>query len=595
MFMWVTEEVSLVEFYKSGLSLAREAGYEVVLCLLAREADAPKAYDEIIKSWTSLDDVTGPKILFLFAGSSVRADHESQNILRDPNQEDPRLLFSAHALMLHSSRLDSDRAGQNRRHVGIPHYDLEFLRHHREDNHPAASNESNSRRLARQHPFRPDRTLLADRQTSQIRELREYLSLTESDVPCLHFTFLDGTPPFHHKITEQTDVYATLKSIIESVESPEVKRATADLAALEIRKRDLAKQRHDLERRRFFPKDMFMNIISQLEEIKTSQPKVVDIIEELIEKLRAHAARPTTETREESFKQLKLIRSALASDPKLKATISQAQRAIDIASEHASMNPADQETKAELLNRIDVPLNEIKQSYDNRLSELRSMLAPKDIAVPNAPEACLQSFVVVAAGQELAAVRSYLDAEGAIRKNYPLSDTWSVERISITRTKQIEFCLAIAPGQGVGKMGALLDFIQKEAAPKTVILVGMMGGIRGKSGLLDVQAPGNIIDGSRLGTRDGRIVPEPHGSDLDPTLHTRLHSIDHGRHKIDDIKVVTHKHSLCVAAKFDDLTPELAQAALRVDPENIIGIEMEGSALTARQSGHGGLASRLDI
>lgn len=53
---------------------------------------------------------------------------------------------------------------------------------------------------------------------------------------------------------------------------------------------------------------------------------------------------------------------------------------------------------------------------------------------------------------------------------------------------------------------------------------------------------------------------------------------------ISDFPLVTHKHTVCVAAKFDDLAPELAQAALAADPENIIGIEMEGAALTAKQA-----------
>jgi hypothetical protein len=194
-----------------------------------------------------------------------------------------------------------------------------------------------------------------------------------------------------------------------------------------------------------------------------------------------------------------------------------------------------------------------------------------------------QSFVVVAARQELDAVRSYLDLEGARREPYNLSKNWSAERLSIDQGIPIEFILMLAPGQGLEDMSDLLSFIQG-AKPKTVILVGMMAGIAGKSRLLDVQAPRNIINGVRLGTRSGRIVPEPHGRDVDPILHNRLQSLDRNRHNIADIPLVTHKHTVCVAAKFDDLTPELAQAALASDPENIVGIEMEGAALTAKQA-----------
>jgi hypothetical protein len=76
--MWVTEEVSLVEFFRSGLQLAKDAGYSMVFCLVARHADAEGAYDEIVRKWESLDDLTGSKILFLFTGLSVREKLASQ-------------------------------------------------------------------------------------------------------------------------------------------------------------------------------------------------------------------------------------------------------------------------------------------------------------------------------------------------------------------------------------------------------------------------------------------------------------------------------------------------------------------------------------
>jgi hypothetical protein len=145
--MFVTEEESLVDFYKSGLSLAKEAGYDIVLCFIAREADASRAYDDMISAWESIDDLTGPKVLFLFAGPSARADHESDNIYKDGSGRDNsgRLLFSPHVLMLHSKRLDSrqnDFPAKRSRHSAIGHYDLQELKENTEDKHPFTRRES---------------------------------------------------------------------------------------------------------------------------------------------------------------------------------------------------------------------------------------------------------------------------------------------------------------------------------------------------------------------------------------------------------------------------------------------------------------------
>lgn len=195
-------------------------------------------------------------------------------------------------------------------------------------------------------------------------------------------------------------------------------------------------------------------------------------------------------------------------------------------------------------------------------------------------------FVAVAAQQELEAIRAYLDKSGATRVQKRLSPGFPSEQVTAGPGDTLKFTLVLAPGQALEDMSDLLNVIQSEASPAAVILVGMMAGLPGKSKLLDVQAPRNIVNATRLGTRAGHIVPEPHGRDVDPILHNLLQALDRNHFGIGDIPVVTRKKSVCVAAKFDDLimTPELAQAALAFDPENVAGIEMEGSALTARQA-----------
>jgi len=545
--MYVTEEVSLVEFYQSGLSLAREAGYDVVLCFIAREADAPGAYDDLIRAWQSIDDLTGPKILFLFAGPSVRAHHESENIYRENSE---RLLFSPDVLMLHSKGLHSGRVNGLRAptHSAIWHYDLQQLREYTEDKHPLTRGNIHKDKyiIARHRPLRPRREDITTSQTSQIRQLRDFLSLQEQDIPCLHFTFLDGSPPMHHQVTQQMNIYATLKAIVEAIESEDMKNTKAEISRIRTRQAALRQEQQQLERKSTSPEQHFRSVIALLEEAMALGTEQQGEIQELIIALRSHARQPSEESRRVAFDRYKSTRTLLSGRSDWGAIRSGVQRLIDIASHsnQIDISPSSvantkslEDQKKAALARIAGENNELELLKREQERKLESMLAPPGIrtrmsrAVSASMKAFLQSFVVVAARQELDAVRSYLDSEGAHRETYHLSENWSAERVSVDQGTPIEFVLILAPGQGLEDIADVLSFIQREAEPKTVILVGMMAGIPGKSRLLDVQAPRNIINGTRLGTRSGRVVPEPHGRDVDPILHNRLQSLDRSRRK----------------------------------------------------------------
>ena len=186
--MYVTEEVSLTDFYGYGLNLAREASYSMVICFIAREADAPDAYDEIIKSWNSIDNLTGPKILFLFAGPLARERHPSANILESQSASQ-LLLFTPDALLLPSNRMLQDVIWGSRRLTIASHYDLEQLKNHAKENYPyprdAVSREP--RVLARHQPVRPKLEEITTRQTSEVSRLRDFLSLSEQHIPMLAY------------------------------------------------------------------------------------------------------------------------------------------------------------------------------------------------------------------------------------------------------------------------------------------------------------------------------------------------------------------------------------------------------------------------
>jgi len=604
--MWVTEEVSLVEFYQSCLGMAREAGYDFVLSFIAREADAPRAYDDIVRAWQSLDDLTGPRILFLFAGNSIRERLESENIYREAHgqYEHGRLLFSPDVALLSSSKKESEdsrRSMSRSIYSKKPSFNLQKLRDHTAERHPMMRQRHSplGHRHARHRPDRPDRMEIARSQTSQIREIRDHLSLRESDVPCLHLTFLDGGEYLNYKLHPEDNVYNILKVIVETIESNELTDLRSELSIISRNLVSVREQAAKLEGASESIEEVFVRVIATLRDVAAEGLEGRDQVIALEKALLDLTQDPTEQRRRAAFTALREVRDALRTRSFWRDLKSGVQRVIDLAATIGPLgNFSDTTVAFRKLNENKAAqitlLKEKRLSLEARkaalLQGIAALVSPRGVrkrvkaALSDDLETSLETFIVVAARQEMNAVRSYLDSVGASREIELLSDTWSAERVSLQADRRLEFGLIQAPGQGVEDMGGLLDFLQSRAKPKSVLMVGMMAGIPRKSRLLDVQAPRNIVNGTRLGTRDGRIVAEPHGRDVDPVMHNRLQSIDQGRRSIGDISLVTHKHSICVSAKFDDLTPELAQAALAADPENIVGIEMEGSALTARQA-----------
>lgn len=592
--MWITEEVSLVEFYRSGLQLAREAQYEVVLCLVAREADAPSAYDEVFRTWQSLDDLTGPKMLFLFAGPSVRQQHESQNILQGRSDH---LLFSPHALLLPSKGLRDPRGRRfTREYTATGHFDLEQLRRNTAENRRSTSRSHIPSRLGRHQAFAPDQREIRSSQTSQITELRDHLQLRESDVPCLHMTFLDGSAPKRLKLTNDMNLYVTMKGLVEALDSEVVKGTQAEIRSIEGRLATLAHVRHQVEGKSISPDELFHRTVFALQAAAAQDES--GSVNGLIAALMTHLDTVDKATRRLAFAAFKSAQPVLRQGTRWNEIRAGVQRLIDIADRTRPIDTSGGiKDSAVLVEHRRAALRQNAADTDALLSakaqeekKLEAILAGStvqarvDKVMERATNPFAKTFIAVAAQQELEAIRAYLDTAGAKRVQRRLSPTFPSEHVTAGAGDAVKFTLVLAPGQAVEDMSDLLNVIQSEASPEAVILVGMMAGLPGKSKLLDVQSPRNIINATRLGTRDGSIVPEPHGRDVDPTLHHILQALDRAQFGIGDIPVVTRKKSACVAAKFDDLTPELAQAALACDPENVVGIEMEGAALTARQA-----------
>ena len=167
----------------------------------------------------------------------------------------------------------------------------------------------------------------------------------------------------------------------------------------------------------------------------------------------------------------------------------------------------------------------------------------------------MRDIIVVTAVQELDAVRRGLDG----RLMLPLQ-------------------------KGKSETKSLLESIKNHSSAEHVIMVGMMAGIKGKCQLLDVLSPLTIYDVTSIGTRDGKFIVEPEAGTADAKLHNLVASIDPIKFGHPAIHLTSHKKTVTFSAKIDDLTHDLAVAALNIDRENVVGLEMEGSALIEMQT-----------
>jgi hypothetical protein len=194
--MWTTKEVHLVEFYKRSLQAAAHGGYKILLCLVARRADAPQLFASIKEEWQSFHDLTGPDIMFLFAGEKVRHDLHGSGLLRRGNYED--VIFSENAAIAAQFKdyrdLKFDGPPDKRRHLmRITHpYSLETLLDAREE---------------------PDTPPSFTQHSLETSKLRDHLNLKERDLPCLHFTFIEESEQYAVKVLDGFPLYQFMKEL----------------------------------------------------------------------------------------------------------------------------------------------------------------------------------------------------------------------------------------------------------------------------------------------------------------------------------------------------------------------------------------------
>lgn len=181
-------KIPIVDFLKYSLESAYERGFSWIMCLLARDADAEETYHQVKRYWNSLNDVTGNTILFVFAGK--QGEEKLPDSLLWHEAKDYRALTNP------LIRFVNDNTPTVPRYI-YPTFDYK-------------TDEINE---------------LAVTHTSSITELKNFLGLSEKDIPSLVFI------PTHKLACEKKvvvrlgkeNLYRTVKGIIESLEEPLIK------------------------------------------------------------------------------------------------------------------------------------------------------------------------------------------------------------------------------------------------------------------------------------------------------------------------------------------------------------------------------------
>jgi hypothetical protein len=170
----------LVDYYQSCVADLRRSGFHGLLLALVREADAPTFYEDLLRYWNSINDVTGHHLVFAVAGGSA-AERVGVGAIHG---------HGAYCEQMALAEPKAFEIGQLRLMAG-PRRNVE----------PLLGN-------------------LGDANTAQITALCHHLEVNESDLPCLHVTHLEtGTcRVIPLSSAPGTTVYTACKHIVSQLQ-----------------------------------------------------------------------------------------------------------------------------------------------------------------------------------------------------------------------------------------------------------------------------------------------------------------------------------------------------------------------------------------
>ncbi len=167
--MEIIEQVSLVDFYRHQTAALRGRGFLGLLMVLARQADAPNVYIDLIRYWNDLHHITGSHVLFAVAGMPQSGDR---------------------AVVVDGVHNNAVSIAPNGGIEGMFRSKRDLDEHF---SHQSRYIEQNSW-WKPQYKQAPRSRGIEGATASQTSELRYYLNIPEAQTPCLHLTLIQTAP-----------------------------------------------------------------------------------------------------------------------------------------------------------------------------------------------------------------------------------------------------------------------------------------------------------------------------------------------------------------------------------------------------------------
>ena len=497
--------IPLRRFFLECLDAAQAAMYELILCLVAREGDAPEIYAEVTRYWSSLHDLTGEAVLFVFAGAqkgelATGAVHHRKN----------PVLYITKGMSV---------APKNRLAFNI----WEKL------------NDGTSQPEGRSH--------LAERHSLQISDLKEVFRLRECDLPCLHVTFLrDRTTTFLpiRRNTRSFSFYSYIRAIMAEAEPHLV-----ELHSLSSTLRETTDKVSELDRLTnevHWRSDAALSVLLHLSTDDAVPTDCKPPISEAIAILRD--SNLTESNRRQYFRLLERIR---ANGPFWLAHRSQLQRAIDLrCSALRHVLPPDLPSR-----------DELKAS----MKGMQDGIHGATLALKGAVERASARVVVKTESRKrptlaadiciLTVIQAELDAARTVigmtdRDRVKLKGTGSVywlNKLFSHRThRDYRIALGCIANAGNYDSSAASSEAFATFSPACMILVGIAAGIRGKVRLGQVVLSERVVayepaslqaspDGNCIEVPRPEIVRAPHSITQDVVAYRS----DEARNRVDDL------------------------------------------------------------
>lgn len=337
-------KVKLTNFYQKLIPVAEKAGYKIIITALIREADSTGFYRDVKRYWSSLHDVTGQDVLFVFAGRNAADELDEHGIAHG---REPIAFYSEELAMTGNSKGYMRWGGYIRKHF---YQELN-------SGTPTITGKEN----------------IAREQTLEIMELKRLIGISENQLPCLLFTILDplnSTKNIHsynnivipYNVISETTIYSFLKKLSENWET--------DLANIN----QLLSKKKEILNRYDYSSGSISKLIRSYKKINQIKKNLNHSTLKIIEELLKNCTRKNRklEDKKKCFVLFNKIKDKFSYSDII---ISELQRVIDLSFSHENISKTEDyisvakltKNKEEEISSIDSTIKKLVENLENKL------------------------------------------------------------------------------------------------------------------------------------------------------------------------------------------------------------------------------------